>query len=433
MSKQEDIISYIKSVEPGNKISVRFIAGEMDVSEGTAYKAIKECESLGLVSTIPRVGTIRVEKPDKKSFKNLTFSDVLEITNGTILGGKHGLSKTLNRFAIGAMTVEAFEKYVSPNSLVIVGNREEIQKCSLEQNAAVLISGGFGCSMEVKRLADEKELPIISCDNDTFSIATMINKAISENKIRREIILVRDIMREKPSYLNVDDTIERWNELLSETTHIRYPVVDKDMKVVGIVTPKDLPRNSNNDESIKSIMIKDPITVTPKTTVAYAAHIMGCEDIELCPVVDGRKLIGVITRKDVIKAYEYMNTHSDYCECLEDTLLKNFKCRNENNYRIYEGNIPAKILNNVGTASWSALNMLLTATAIDTLKHNNLSVSVDNISTYFMKPVQVDSKITIEVEILDMGRVFSKVSCNILNNKKELIGKGLLSAIRITE
>ncbi len=37
-------------------------------------------------------------------------------------------------------------------------------------------------------------------------------------------------------------------------------------------------------------MNKNPISVTPKTTVAYAAHIMGWDGIKLCPVVDKKKL-----------------------------------------------------------------------------------------------------------------------------------------------
>ncbi|WP_027631988.1 DRTGG domain-containing protein [Clostridium hydrogeniformans] len=433
MSKQEDIMLYIKTLEPGHKISVRSIAGDLGVSEGTAYRAIKECEAIGIVTTIPRVGTVRVEKIDKRHMENLTFSKVLSIVNGSVLGGKEGLNKSLNRFTIGAMTVDAFSKYVSPGSLVIVGNREEIQRFALEQDAAVLISGGFGCRGDIKKLADDKKLPIISSNYDTFTIASMINKALSDNKIKNDIILIEEVMMENPACLTTEDTLETWMDLVKKTKHIRYPVVDKDMRVVGIMTAKDLPDDLNTNEPIKKLMIKDPITVTPKTTVSYAAHIMGWEDIELCPVVDGRKLVGVITRKDVIKAFEYMNTHGYDVENLEESILKNFTCANEGSDRVYEGKITPRMLDNVGTASWSALNMLINAVAVDTLKKYNITISVDNISTYFMKPVQVDSNIIIRSRILDLGRSFCKVEAEMFNVKKELVGKSLLSAIIIKE
>lgn len=65
-TKHEQIIEYISQLPIGGKISVRQVAKAMSVSEGTAYRAIKESETQGLVSTIERVGTIRIEKKKKK-------------------------------------------------------------------------------------------------------------------------------------------------------------------------------------------------------------------------------------------------------------------------------------------------------------------------------------------------------------------------------
>lgn len=69
-TKHEQILSYIDSLDVGEKISVRRIAKEMKVSEGTAYRAIKDAENKGFVSTIERVGTIRIEQKKKKILKN---------------------------------------------------------------------------------------------------------------------------------------------------------------------------------------------------------------------------------------------------------------------------------------------------------------------------------------------------------------------------
>lgn len=66
MSKHEEIINYIMSLKAGTKISVRGIANDLNVSEGTAYRAIKECDNLGLVTTVPRVGTVRIKKVEKR-------------------------------------------------------------------------------------------------------------------------------------------------------------------------------------------------------------------------------------------------------------------------------------------------------------------------------------------------------------------------------
>lgn len=72
--------------------------------------------------------------------------------------------------------------------------------------------------------------------------------------------------------------------------------------------------------------------------------------------------------------------------------------------------------------------MLLSAAAITALRERDINVSVDNISTYFMKPLQLDTKVTLEADIVDMGRNYCKVEVNMINSKRQLIGKSMLSA-----
>ena len=429
MSKHEDIIKHILSLQVGYKISVRSIANDLGVSEGTAYRAIKDCEVIGIVTTIPRVGTIRIEKVEKKSIETLTYAEVVNIVDGTILGGKDGIYKTLNKFIIGAMTLEAMEDYISPGGLVIVGNREEVHRLALSKESAVLITGGFSCNNEIKELANEKCLPIISSSYDTFTIASMINKAISESLIKKDIIIVEDVMKSDYFFLKDTNKVYDWKKLIQETTHQRYPVVDEELKVVGIVTMRDMTKAQSDEETIAKLMSKDPITVTPKTTVAYVAHIMGWEGIELCPVVQGKKLIGIITRGDVIKALQYIAKQPQVGETLEDLVLKNFESESREGKMYFKGKIIPEMLDPIGTASWSSLNMLISTMGMITLRHkNSLNVFVDSIMTYFMKPVQMDSIIEIYAEIIDTGRSFCKVEVNMFDDKSNLIAKTIVSS-----
>lgn len=65
MTKHEQILDYIESLSIGSKISVRKIAKFLNVSEGTAYRAIKDADKMGMVATIDRVGTVRIEKRNR--------------------------------------------------------------------------------------------------------------------------------------------------------------------------------------------------------------------------------------------------------------------------------------------------------------------------------------------------------------------------------
>jgi predicted transcriptional regulator len=431
MSKHQEIINYIGALPSGTKISVRTIAGELDVSEGTAYRAIKECENNGIVTTIPRVGTVKIDKVEKKSIEVLNYKEVVNMVDGTILGGNNGIYKTLNKFVIAAMTCDAAKKYISPGCLVIVGNREDIQKISLFNNCAVLIVGGFGCTDFIKQLADEKQMPVISSSYDSFTIATMINRAISESLIKKEIILVEDIMEINVKYLKVNDPVIKWRDLVRSTKKDKYLILDDNEHVVGIISPKEigLDNDINDNKPISKFMNKDFMTVTPKTTVAYAAHIMGWEGIKICPVIENKKLVGLVDREDIIKALQYALRQPQTGETLEDMVLKNFEYEYKEGSMRFKGKIVAEMLDVIGTASWSSLNMLLSTMGIMTIREkNNINVSVDSINTYFMKPVQIDSEIEVFTNIVDMGRNFCKVEVNMFSSNENLVSKLMLSA-----
>ncbi len=425
-TKHEQIIEYITGIEIGTRISVRKIAQTMGVSEGTAYRAIKEAENQEFVKTYPRVGTLRVEKMEKKHIERLTFAEVVTMVDGVVLGGSNGLSKDLTRFVIGAMTLDAMAKYLSSGSLLIVGNRDEVYPLALQSNCAVLITGGFVCSEAIRVLANQKGLPVISSSYDTFTTATLINKAISERMIKKEILFVEDIMVSDPSFLTIHDHVNEWRALYSKTGHSRFPVVDNDRQVVGILTSKDIADGAEG--AILPLMTHHPITVGLKTTTAYAAHIMIWEGIELLPVVEQRKLIGVISRRDVIKALQYMKSQPQVGETLEDLVLANFETSRTEQGMLFSGLVTPLLLSHIGTASWSAMTMLMSTVGTVALrKYKQLDIVVDSFTVYFVRPVQIDDKLDILVQTIEEGRSYSKVEVNVHHNR-ELIAKALLSA-----
>lgn len=202
-TKHEQILAFIEALPVGEKLSVRLIAKELNVSEGTAYRAIKEADNVGLVSTIQRVGTIRIESKSNENIENLTYKEIVKIIDGEVHGGSLGLDKTLTKFMIGAMTEEAMLRYISEKSLMIVGNRDKAQELSLQNGAAVLITGGFEPSSNVIQLANQKKLPLISTSYDTFTVGTMINRAMTDQLIKKEILQVHNIYTpiERTQYL----------------------------------------------------------------------------------------------------------------------------------------------------------------------------------------------------------------------------------------
>ena len=102
------------------------------------------------------------------------------------------------------------------------------------------------------------------------------------------------------------------------------------------------------------IMTPNPVTVGPKTTIAYAAHIMIWEGIELLPVIENKKLVGIVTNQDVIKALQYMRNQPQVGETLEDMVLSGFESKKEEDSMIFTGEVSSVLLNQIGTASWGS-------------------------------------------------------------------------------
>ncbi|MFP6334487.1 DRTGG domain-containing protein, partial [Bacillus subtilis] len=143
--------------------------------------------------------------------------------------------KTLTKFAIGAMEIEDVVKYVSPHTLLIVGNRKVVQLAALKRGSAVLITGGFNTSEEIIQYADEHELPILSSNYDTYLVANIINRAMYNQMIRKEILVVEDIVKTVTEDMVVFDnmSLSDYKTKARETGHSRFPVIDENWRLVG--------------------------------------------------------------------------------------------------------------------------------------------------------------------------------------------------------
>lgn len=429
VTKHEQIIRHIISLDVGSKISVRQVAKDLAVSDGTAYRAIKEAENQGLVSTIERVGTVRIERKEKEHFKKLTFAEVVNIVDGQVLGGRDGLHKTLSKFVVGAMQLEAMMRYTNADSLLIVGDRVKAHELALKEGAAVLITGGFDTKEHIKRLADEKNLPIISTSYDTFTVAEMINRAIYDQLIKKEIVFVSDIYTpyDEVHHLYHTDEVSEWYKLSERTTHTRFPVIDDARNVLGMVTSKDVV-NMPDHTLIEKVMTRNPFAVQAKTSLAYVAHLMVWEGIEVVPVVNAKhELEGLVSRQDVLKALNEVQRQPQVGETIHDVVSRSLDGV-DGDPMLYKTEVIPQMTNQLGTLSNGVLTTLVTEASARLLIHlKKGNMVVESLNVYFIEPVQIDSQLTIKPELLDAGRLYAKINVSVYNGKR-LVAKGMLMA-----
>lgn len=414
MTKHQQLLEYIEKLPVGEKISVRQIARDLDVSEGTAYRAIKEAEGRGLVSTMPRVGTLRIPLEEEPSIQVLTFAEVVNIVEGSILGGKDGLHKTLTRFLIGAMEIQSLAKYVEPGSLLIVGDREEAQVLALNRGASVLITGGFDAKASVRELADSKKIPLISSAYDTFTIATMIDQAIRARLIKKEIIRARDVMEGDPLYLKVGDDVAQALNLSRRSGHSRFPVVDDRLRVVGVITGRDLV-GATPETPVERVMTKNSHAVDLGTSVAAIAHKMVWQGVEMLPVMAEGRLKGVVTRGDVIKALQLAQRQPHVLMTYADNIISQFSVSFEGDRAILRGSMQAVAMDRSGGVSPGALSLVLFEAAAALLRRHRFSDIVpESISIYFLQPVAPEVELEVEARLIGAGRHTGKVDIAIV-------------------
>lgn len=130
-------------------------------------------------------------------------------------------------------------------------------------------------------------------------------------------MFVKNRMTTNPFTISPDQTIPDAQEIMMKHGIRRLPVV-KDGKLVGVVTKEDIERYSPSKATslsmgeityllsktkIKQIMTKDPVTISPNALLEEAATLMRDQKVGFLPVVDGDKLVGIITESDIFDAF----------------------------------------------------------------------------------------------------------------------------------
>lgn len=162
-------------------------------------------------------------------------------------------------------------------------------------------------------------MPIISAAMDTVTESAMAIAMAREGgigvihknmSIERQAKEVRKVKRAEngmiidPITIFKDETVGDALKLMQKYKIGGIPVTDKEGKLIGIVTNRDLRFEKNEKKKINVVMTsKNLVTTDLNTDLDGAAEILQNYKIEKLPVIDkDNKLIGLITYKDITKA-----------------------------------------------------------------------------------------------------------------------------------
>lgn len=130
-------------------------------------------------------------------------------------------------------------------------------------------------------------------------------------------MLVREVMSQPPVTVNDTATIKTAIGMFERHDVSAMPVIDHAGHLIGVVSEADviremvvpdqrvheIPVHVSSDEmrsSVADVMTTHPITVSATTELAVAAELMTSTAVKSLPVMDGSRLVGVISRRDII-------------------------------------------------------------------------------------------------------------------------------------
>lgn len=116
-----------------------------------------------------------------------------------------------------------------------------------------------------------------------------------------------------PIFISPDASVGEALDLMAELRISGVPVVDSEHKLIGILTNRDLRFETNKSTLVKERMTKAPLITAPKgCTLDDAEKIFSQNRVEKLPIIDkDGKLDGLITIKDLKKRKEYPNANKD--------------------------------------------------------------------------------------------------------------------------
>ncbi len=141
-------------------------------------------------------------------------------------------------------------------------------------------------------------------------VDTKLDSPVHQDEIKYMLLnryIVKDVMEKNVITISPDATVLYASKFMDEHSISALPVVDKENRVIGLITSTDLIKacgSDINEIKVKHIMQKEPITVTQDLTLFETMSIFIENNIGVAPVVNNQEeklLIGIISDYDIGK------------------------------------------------------------------------------------------------------------------------------------
>jgi len=196
---------------------------------------------------------------------------------------------------------------VPQHSLVLP--KEVSIKSMLSKNVSLntpIVSAAMDTVTEYRAAIAMAHLGGIGIIHKNMDIQTQAKQITKVKKSESGIII-------DPIFISPDKSVADADALMREYKISGVPVVDDDMKLLGIITNRDMRFITDMSLIISDVMTKAPlVTAKPGITLDQAAKVLQEHKIEKLPIVDDDDILqGLVTIKDIEKREQFPNANKD--------------------------------------------------------------------------------------------------------------------------
>jgi CBS domain-containing protein len=119
---------------------------------------------------------------------------------------------------------------------------------------------------------------------------------------------VRDVMTRQTITVGSSEPVTLAAELMLAHRHTALPVIDRERRLVGIVSEADILTSpvtapsaaGGSSGTVAAVMTRKPITVDAGATVGQARALVVDQGLRTVPVLEEGRLVGVLSRSDLV-------------------------------------------------------------------------------------------------------------------------------------
>lgn len=197
------------------------------------------------------------------------YQNIVNTLDGEVVVGNPHAYFVKGKVAVAATSPDMMETYIDKDDLVILGNRYEAQLCAIELDAScIVVCQGAQVAKTIKKLAEEREIVVITTPHDTFMVSRLINQSIP----------VKHFMtKDGLTVFNAEDYVESVKDVMAKKRTRDFPVVDKKGDFYGLISSRRLMETSK-----KQVIMVDHNEKTQAVD--------GIEEADILEIIDHHRL-----------------------------------------------------------------------------------------------------------------------------------------------